>query len=141
MEISMLELHLQRIGDTLTASIVGQSATIPLIDVAPFASTWQRVYNESVAYGRDLFNTTFRDEQMRALLTGLPANERLLLVADDLLIATIPWEYLRDANDKLLAARLNLVRGLSREKQHADFAFKEPLEIVAIPVLPIDEPV
>jgi hypothetical protein len=33
------------------------SATIPLAEVVPGASNWQRIYDDAVAYGRDLYNT------------------------------------------------------------------------------------
>jgi CHAT domain len=78
--------------------------------------------------------------QARTLLSSLPSHERLLLVADDPLLASIPWEYLRDQNDKLLAARLNFVRGIPQEHRRESFSLAGPLEIVAIPVSPIDEP-
>ncbi len=116
------------------------STSIPLAEIVPGASNWQRIYDDAVAYGRDLFDQTFRDEQMRTMLASLPANERLVLVADDPLVASIPWEYLRDQNGKLLAARLNFVRGLPQERRRDSFSFVGPLEIVAIPVSPVDEP-
>jgi len=55
------------------------SSSIPLAEVVTGASTWQRIYDDAVAYGLDLF-------------ANLPANERLFLVADDPLVASIPWE-------------------------------------------------
>ena len=36
----MLELRLQRAGDTLTVSIAGQSSSVPLIDVVQRSETW-----------------------------------------------------------------------------------------------------
>src|SRR5439155_8090616 len=71
---------------------------------------------------------------------NLSANERLVLVAEDSLIASIPWEYLRDQNGKLLAARLNFVRGLPQERRRESFSLVGPLDIIAIPVSPVDEP-
>jgi len=68
------------------------SSSIPLAEIVPGASTCQRIYDDAVAYGRDLFDHTFREEQMRTLLANLPANECLILVADDPLVASIPWE-------------------------------------------------
>jgi tetratricopeptide (TPR) repeat protein len=135
----MLELCLQRTGDHLTVALGEHSATFPLAEIVPGASNWQRIYDDAVAYGRDLFDHTFRDEPMRALLANLPANERLVLVAEDPLIANIPWEYLRDQNGKLLAARLNVVRSLPEERRRESFSMAGPLEIVAIPVSPVDE--
>src|SRR5260221_13710793 len=103
----MLELHLQRTGDLLTFTLGEKSTSVSFADVAPTVKTWERIYEDAIAYGRKLFEQTFRDEQLRTTLANLPANERLLLVADDPLVAAIPWEYLRDQNDKLLASRLN----------------------------------
>src|SRR5947209_4295851 len=136
----MPELHLQRADDVLTITLGEQSTTLPFADVALHIETWKSIYQDAAAYGSDLFKKTFRDEQMRTLLASLPANERLLLVADDPLVASIPWEYLRDQNDKLLAARLNFVRGIPEERRRESFLLLRPLDIVAIPVSPVDEP-
>ena len=136
----MPELHAQRTDNILSVTLGEYGATIPLAEIVPGASTWQRIYDDAVSYGRDLFDHTFHDEHMRALLANLPAHERLVLVAEDPLIASIPWEYLRDQNGKLLAARLNFVRGLPQERRRESFSFVGPLEIVAIPVSPVDEP-
>src|SRR5437588_13020923 len=111
----MLELDLQRTDDQLMITLGEQSVAIPLVELVSNAFNWQRVYDDTVAYGRELFEQTFRDEQMRTLITNLPANERLVLVAEDSLIDSIPWEYLRDQNGKLLASRLTFVRALSHE--------------------------
>ncbi len=136
----MLELVLQRAENTLTVTLGEYTGPIPLIDIAPHANLWQQIYEDAITYGRNLFDKTFRDEQIRTQLASLPANERLLLVADDPLVASIPWEYLRDGNNKLLASRLNLVRGLPNGRRRVAFEYSMPLEIVAVPVSPIDEP-
>jgi hypothetical protein len=136
----MLELHFQRTGDQVTVRLGEQTASVPIVDMIPDTSTWQRIYDDAGAYGRQLFDHTFCDEQMRTLLANLPAYERLLLVANDPLVASLPWEYLRDQNGKLLAARLNFVRGIPRAQRREPFSFADPLEIVAIPVSPVDEP-
>src|SRR6266702_7045688 len=136
----MLELHLQRTGDQLMITLGEHSAVIPLAELVSSASNWQRIYDDAIAYGRDLFDRTFHDEHMRSLLASLPANERLVLVADDPLVANIPWEYLRDQNGKLIAARLKVVRSLPTERRRESFSMTGPLEIVAIPVSPVDEP-
>jgi len=135
----MLELHLQRTDDTLTVMFGEKSTSLPLADIALNATTWERIYEDAAAYGRELFDKTFRDEQLRSLLANLPANERLLLVTEDPLVAAIPWEYLRDQDNKLVASRLNFVRGLPGARRRDDFSFVDPLEIVAIPVSPVDE--
>lgn len=108
----MLELHLQRSGSTLDVILGEYKSSFSLTDVALNATTWEDIYDDAVAYGRELFDKTFRDEQIHTMLANLPTNERLLLVADDPLIAAIPWEYLRDQNNKLLASRLNFVRAI-----------------------------
>lgn len=135
----MLELHLQRTDDLLTITLGEKSASVSFADVAPTVKTWERIYEDATAYGRNLFEQTFRDDQLRTTLANLPANERLLLVAADPLVAAIPWEYLRDQNDKLLASRLNFVRGIPAAQRHDGFTFASPLEIVAIPVSPVDD--
>ena len=137
----MRELLLQRRENTLAVTLGEYTGSLPLSDIAPHANTWQQVYDDAVAYGRDLFENTFRHEQIRTLLATLPAQERLLSVADDPLVASIPWEYLRDQNNKLLASRLTFVRGIPDAKRRESFAFTDPLEIVAVPVSPIDEPI
>jgi hypothetical protein len=48
------------------------SSSIPLAEIVPGASTLQRIYDDAVAYGRDLFDHTFCDEQMRTLVASLP---------------------------------------------------------------------
>src|SRR2546426_714904 len=136
----MLELHLQHNGSMLDVIFGEYKSSFPLADVAQNATTWEDIYDNAVAYGRDLFDKTFRDEQVRTILSNLPANERLLLVAEDPLIAAIPWEYLRDSNGKLLASRLNFVRTIPEAQRRENFSFAGPLEIVAIPVSPVDEP-
>src|SRR6266516_789051 len=136
----MLELYLHRSESTLDVMLGEHKSTFPLADVALNATTWERIYDEAVTYGRDLFDKTFRDEQLRTMLANLQANERLLLVADDPLVAVIPWEYLRDQNNKLLASRLNFVRGIPESQRKDNFSFNGPLEIIAVPVSSVDEP-
>ncbi len=109
----MPELQLQLTGDILTIRLGEHTASIPFIDVALNEHSGQQIYDDAAVYGRTLFAKTFRDEQMQAVLTNIRANERLVLVADDPLVAAIPWEYLRDQRDKLLASRLNFVRSVS----------------------------
>ena len=135
----MLELHLQRTGDQLTVALGEHSVEIPLTELVSSVSNWQRIYDDAVTYGRELFDQAFPDESMHASLANLPANERLVLIAEDPLVASIPWEYLRDQNGKLLASRLNIVRSLPEEHLRESFSVAGPLDIVAIPVSPVDE--
>ena len=58
----MLELHLQRTGDQLTVALGEHSVEIPLAELVSSASNWQRIYDDAVTYGRELFDQTFRDE-------------------------------------------------------------------------------
>src|SRR5438046_2399993 len=113
----MPELHLQRTDATLKVTFGEHSDAIPFADVAVNAQTWRHIYDDAITYGKELFKKTFHQENMRDLLTTMPANERLVVVADDPLVAVIPWEYLRDQNNKLLASRLNFVRGISEAKR------------------------
>src|SRR6266849_5454845 len=108
----MPELHLRSTGELLTIALGESITSIPFADVAFNEAKAEHIHEDAIAYGRDLYEKTFRNEQIRALLANLPVGERLLLVADDPLVATIPWEYLRDQNNKLLASRLNFVRGI-----------------------------
>ena len=135
----MPELYLQRSNASLMVSLGEYSDTIPFADVAIHEQTWQHIYDDAADYGNKLFAKTFRRDDLRNMLTGMSSNERLVLVADDPLVAAIPWEYLRDMQDKLLAGHLNLVRGLPESQLRDAFTLTDPLEIVAIPVSPVDE--
>ena len=135
----MPELSLQRAGNTLEVTLGTHHAIVPWADVSPDATTGQRIYDDAVAYGKSLFAKTFADESLRNALSTLRANERLVLVIDDPLVAAIPWEYLRDLEGRLLAARLTLVRAVSKAQQNADVNFTLPLDIIAIPVSPVDD--
>src|SRR3989440_1206538 len=136
----MPELHLQRTDDILTIRLGEQSAPVSWSDVAPDATTGQRIYDDAIAYGKELFEKTFPAGSLRTALTGLRANERLVLVIDDALVAGIPWEYLRDPEGRLLAGRLNLVRSVPGAHQNAELDFTLPLQVVAVPVSPVDDP-
>src|SRR5947209_13161670 len=136
----MPELHLQRTDDILTIRLGEQSAPVSWSDVAPDAAMGQRIYDDAIVYGKDLFEKTFPAGPLRAALIGLPTNERLVLVIDDALVAAIPWEYLRDPEGRLLAARLNLVRSVSGAQQNAELDFTLPLQVIAVPVSPVDDP-
>src|SRR3989440_12992211 len=135
----MPELVLQRTADTLEVTLGEHRATVPWTSVAPDATRGQRIYDDAIAYGKDLFKKTFPAGPLRTTLTALRANERLVLVIDDPLVAAIPWEYLRDPEGRLLAGRLNLVRSVSGAQQNAELDFTLPLHIVAVPVSPVDD--
>src|SRR5438270_4694774 len=131
----MPELHLQRTDDILTIRLGEQSASVPWTNIAPDAATGQRIYDDAIAYGKELFEKTFPAGPLRTALIGLRTNERLVLVIDDPSVAAIPWEYLRDPEGRLLAGRLNLVRSVSGAQQNAELDFTLPLYIVAVTVL------
>src|SRR5947207_15742562 len=105
----MPELAMQRAGDTLEVTFGEHHVSVPWTSVAPDATTGQRIYNDAIAYGKDLFEKTFPAGLLRADLSSLRTNEPLVLVIDDPSVAALPWEYLRDPEGRLLAARLNLV--------------------------------
>jgi CHAT domain len=134
----MAELHFKRTGETLTVTFAEQQAVVPWADVALHEQTAQRIYDDAGAYGRTLFEQVIRDEGLRSALLTLPANERLALHMDDPEVALIPWEYLRDPNDLLLAARLNLVRYVEGPQRPLPDT-RQALSIVAVPVSPVDE--
>src|SRR6266516_4112227 len=114
----MPELAMQRTGDTLEVTFGEHHAPVPWTAVAPDASTGQSIYDDAIAYGKELFEKTFPAESLRTALTALRANDRLVLVIDDPSVAAIPWEYLRDQEGRLLAGRLNLVRSVSGVQQN-----------------------
>lgn len=136
----MPELHLRRTGDLLTITIGEHHTSIPWKDVAPNEHTGQHIYEAADDYGRSLFEKLTRDEDLRSALVALPANKRLALVTDDPEIAAIPWEYLRDSDNILLASRLNLVRYVPLDRSYPSVDTSQALTIVATPVSPVDEP-
>ena len=73
-------MHLQRAGDQLTVTLGEQTVSVPITDMIPDASTWQRIYDDAVAYGRELFDRTFRDEQMRTLLAKRTNYPRIMFM-------------------------------------------------------------
>ncbi len=135
----MTELHLQRTEDTLEVTFGEHSASVSWADVAPNATTGQSIYDDAISYGKNLFEKTFPSGPLREALAALRANERLVLVIDDPVVAAIPWEYLRDPEDRLLAAHLTLVRSVSGAQHNEELDFTRPLHIIAIPVSPVDD--
>ncbi|MFL5658568.1 MAG: tetratricopeptide repeat protein [Ktedonobacteraceae bacterium] len=136
----MPELVLQRTADTLEVTLGEHHASVPGANVAPDATMGKRIYDDAIAYGKDLFEKTFPAGPLRTALTALRTNERLVLVIDDPSLAAIPWEYLRDPEGRLLAGRLTLVRSVSGAHQNAELDLTLPLHIVAVPVSPVDDP-
>lgn len=134
----MVELLLQRAGDQMRVQFGDYQDTVSLSESVLASNPWMHIYKDAVDYGKKLFDTIFPQEEMRSLLASLPRDERLLLVAEDPFLAAIPWEYLRDQEGKLLAARLPLVRGLPENKRRDELVLNRPLEIIAVPVSPVD---
>ncbi len=135
----MPELRLQRNGDMIDVVFGEHRASVPLADVALTEEKIKRIYEDAVAYGCELFKRTFNEESMRSLLTSLPTNERLVLVAEDPQVAAIPWEYLRRLDGKLLASSLNIVRCVPDQLSRDDFTIASPLRIVVVPASPVDD--
>ncbi len=63
----MPEMHLQHTDDTLTVTFGEKSTSLPLANVALNANTWERIYEDAATYGRELFDKTFGDEQLRSV--------------------------------------------------------------------------
>ena len=136
----MRELHFKRSADTLTITLGEYHDDIAWADVALAEGTGQHIYDDAGKYGHTLFERVFRNEQLRSALMELRTNERLVLIAEQPEVAAIPWEYLRDSNDMLIAARLNMVRGVAEQQRRAPVALSGPLHLIAVPTSPVDEP-
>ena len=76
----MPELHLQRTDDILTIRLGEQSASVPWTNIAPDATTGQRIYDDATTYGKDLFEKTFPPGPLRAALTGSSASPGIFFV-------------------------------------------------------------
>src|SRR5205823_6462369 len=108
-------------------------------DLPPNEMTELSIYDDAVAYGKNLFQKAFPEKSLQQALISLRLNERLVLVIDDPLVAAIPWEYLRDFDGRLLSARFTLVRSVSEAQRDEGIDFTRPLHIVAIPTSPVDD--
>ncbi len=138
----MPELHIQHIGEQLVTIFGEHRSTTSWTDIASW--TPEQVFKDAEAYGRTLFEHITHDEGLRTALMRLRKNERLILVAEQPEVATVPWEYLRFPSDSqlsnlLLATRYNLVRGIAENERRDRIVPELPLTIVAIPVSPVDE--
>jgi hypothetical protein len=60
----MLELHHQHTGDQLTVTLGQYCTTISLVEIVIGTSKWHCIYDDAVAYGRELFDRTLHEEQM-----------------------------------------------------------------------------
>jgi tetratricopeptide (TPR) repeat protein len=133
----MPELRFQRSGDQLITSLAEREQSVAWSDVAPTDTTAARIRNEAAKYGRDLFDTVFSGE-LSGVLSDMRPGERLLLVADDPAVGAVGWEYMRDGKG-LLAEQYTLVRGIPEAERKDGHAFEPPLEILAIPVSPVND--
>ncbi len=140
----MPHLHLSRSQDQLTVRLGKLQGHAAWAEATTLAMQPHRQYSDPVGYGRGLFDLIFADETLRSALDALPTGARLLVTADDPLVAGLGWEYLRDRQGRLVVGRLSLVRGLPLTEQPTaagdPLAAAEGVEIVAIPAAPVDDP-
>src|SRR5437868_15440045 len=104
----MPELAMQRTGDALEVTFGEHRGSVLWTAVAPDATMGQRIYDDAIAYGKELFEKTFPAGPLRTALGALRANERLELVIDDALVQAIHWEDLGDPRRRLLSGRISL---------------------------------
>jgi hypothetical protein len=135
----MLELTLRCEADQLVLALGDSTARVAWAAVAFSEAAQGALRQDAAVYGRCLFETAFSGETLRTALREARPGTRLLLVTEDPSIAEIPREYLRDG-ETLLAGRLNLVRGLPENRRLDARPFAGTLEMLGIPVSPIDEP-
>jgi len=136
----MPELHIQRVNEQLEITFGEHSSTVAWADIAVW--TPLQVKENAEAYGHTLFGQITHDTALRNALTGLRKNTRLVLVAEQPEVATIPWEYLRlpeASGGLLLANRYNLVRGIPEGQRQESMALDGVLRIVAVPVSAVNE--
>lgn len=76
----MPELALRCTGETLEVTFEGHQASVPLSDISQDETMESSIYDDAVAYGKNLFQKVFSDESLRQALTSLRLNERLVLV-------------------------------------------------------------
>jgi hypothetical protein len=90
-----------------------------------------------VGYGTALSNALFpAGTPARQALDAKP--DRIVLVTQEDQLQAIPWEYLFDAGDFIVAV-YPFVRALPPEKRVKPPELKTPLHLVAVPSDPIDE--
>lgn len=123
----MPELKLRRTENMLEVILDEHKASIPLTGIVPEENVEQRI--SAVDYGRVLFEKIFQNEHLQRALSNLQSNERLVLVLDDPLLATIPWERLRDPDGRVLASYLSVVR---RVPVPSPYIFSTPVKDQAL---------
>lgn len=135
----MATLQITRTAETLTVSLGAYQSSVPWSEVAPNEQTGQQLFDAADEYGRTLFARITNDEGLRSAVLGLPTNDRLALAITDPQVAALPWEYMRDANNHLLASRLSVVRSVPSSHPSPALDLAQPLTIVAVPVSPVDD--
>ena len=140
----MPELRLTRTLIHLHVQLDGREAPVAWAPFAALAGDQELLVRDPVAYGRALYQLTFGETGLSTVLESLPTSARLLVVSDDPLINAAGWEYLRTADNSLLAARLSLVRAGPpvQRPPSANFTLPAPparLKIMAVVASPIDE--
>lgn len=140
----MPELLLTRQVGHLHVQLDTQQARIDWNAFAALAGDLNRLANDPIGYGRALHAMVFADAGLRSAVEMLATGDRLLLVSSDAQISAAGWEYLRDAEDQLLAARVSLVRGLPAGERATHAGFQMPaaparVEIVAAVTAPVDD--
>lgn len=142
----MPEFRLTRHGDHLHIQLGEQEAQVNWNRFVALAGDARRLANDPVGYGRDLYALIFADRALRMALEELPSATRLLLIESDSQIGATGWEYLRDGEGRLLAARLSLVRGLPTGERYSGILFQAPstpgrVEVVAVVAAPVSDTV
>ena len=140
----MATLEIKRSSDQLTLRL-GEHET-----EAAWQASFQDqrgMFDDAGAYGRLLFDGVFGAGAVGEALLALPVGTRLQITTEDPSVAAAGWEYLRTPDETLLAGRLCFVRGLPEGQRPRHVVRRDigsqgaaALEIVAIPVSPVDEP-
>jgi hypothetical protein len=140
----MPELRLTHQGDHLHIQLGARQTQVEWRRFVALAGDAVRLANDPAGYGRELYTLVFADAALRAAVESLSSGARLLLVSDDEQIGAAGWEYLRDGEDRLVAGRLSLVRGLAAGAVRAGAAYQLPaaparVEIVAVVAAPVND--
>ena len=141
-----MELTLLRPNQTSEVSVLVDddvSHTLDLTTLLPTEPTLDQTYvliADPQAYGQALFSALFPTGSLTASrLADSP--ERLLLVTEDEVLQSIPWEFLYSP-DGFLVCDLHFVRGLPADQRTSvPDLDNTPLHVLAIPSNPLHEDV
>ena len=67
----MPELQLQLSDDSLAVTLGEYTTSVPFAEIRPKKTTWRHIYEDAPAYGRELFEKTFRDESAEQTIERL----------------------------------------------------------------------